>query len=360
MTRGADIVIFGTGSFAGRIVFDLAATAPGPASLLIVGRDAARLAWMKTAALARAAMFRRPLSVETRTLDAFTTPAIASILEAARPRVVVNTASIQGARKSPAQADGWSRLVAQAGLGVSTLLQARISMDVARAMGAAPGAAFVNCCYPDVVNPVLAAAGLSVTSGFGNVAILEHAFAGALGPGHGELRLLAQHAALAAFRRDPSQRTGVAPLRLWIGEDEIVDAYERFSGVKLSEEPAIDVSGASGVPFVCALIFGTAWRGNLPGPNGLPGGYPVRLAEGRLELDLPEGLSAGESVAWNRNFEEGNGVRVGEDGRVRYAGKVHEALAAVSPDLAEGFHVASFDAAYEAMIALRRRLGAPT
>lgn len=356
MPNVADVVIFGTGSFASRIVFDLAATAARPIAVLLVGRDPGRLAWIRTAALARAAMFGRTLSLETRRLEAFETPAVAAVLEGARPRVVVNTASIQGARKTPGAADGWSRLVAAAGLGVSALLQARISMDVARAMSAAPEAAFVNCCYPDVVNPILAAAGLPVTSGFGNVAILEHAFAGALGPGHGELRLLAQHAALSAFRRDPSLRRGPVPLRLWIGEREIDDVYERFSQVKLSEEPAIDVSGASGVPFLCALVFGHAWRGNLPGPDGLPGGYPVRLTHRRLVLDLPEGLDREAAVAWNRRFEEDNGVGVGADGRVRYLGKVREALAAVSPDLAAGFELSSFDSASEAMVALRRRL----
>lgn len=356
MANPADIVIFGTGSFASRIVFDLAATAPRPLAVLVVGRDPARLAWIRTAALARAAMFGRTLSLETRRLEAFATPAIAELLGGARPRVVVNTASIQGARKSPERADGWSRLVAAAGLGVSTLLQARISAQVARAMGAAPGASFVNCCYPDVVNPILAALGLPVTSGFGNVAILEHAFAGALGPGCGELRLLAQHAALSAFRRDPSRREGAAPLRLWVGEREIDDVFGRFAEVKLSEEPAIDVSGASGVPFLCALVFGTAWRGNLPGPNGLPGGYPVRLAHGRLVLDLPDGLSGSDAVAWNRRFEEDNGVGVGADGRVAYLGRTREALAAASPDLAQGFDPTSFDAACAAMEDLRARL----
>ncbi|TVR09301.1 MAG: hypothetical protein EA385_07530 [Salinarimonadaceae bacterium] len=356
MANQSDIVIFGTGAFASRIVFDLAIVAPRPVSVLLVGRDAARLAWMKTAALARASMFGRPLSVAVERREAFTTPVVTEILDAARPKVVVNTASMQGARKSPPRADGWSRLIAAAGLGVSTLLQTRISMDVARAMGAAPGAHFINCCYPDVVNPILAAAGLPITSGFGNVAILEHAFAGALGPGHEELRLLAQHAALSAFRREPAQRVGAAPLRVWLGAREIDDVYDRFAGVKLTEEPAIDVSGASGIPFLLALTFGAAWRGHLPGPNGLPGGYPVRLADGRLDLDLPEGLSAQEAVSWNRAFEEGNGVRVGPDGHVRYAGKVREAISAVSPELAEGFALSSFDDAFEAMSALRRRL----
>lgn len=358
MTTEADIVIFGTGTFAARILFDLAVTAPRDTRILVVGRDAARLAWIRTAALARAAMFAVPLSVETRRLETFATPAIAALLEAARPRVVVNTASIQGARRTPVQPDGWTRLIAEAGLGVATLLQARISMDVARALGVVSEARFINCCYPDVVNPMLAAAGLPVTSGFGNIAILAHAFAGALGRGHAEIHLLAQHAALSAFRRAPELRTGAAPLRLWLGGREVDDVYARFADVKLTEEPAIDVSGASGVPLLLALAFGTPWRGHLPGPNGLPGGYPVRLADGRLELDLPPGLTREDAIAWNRAFEEANGVSVVPDGAVRYLGKVKKALLGVSPDMAEGFTMSDFDAAFTALSALRQRLAA--
>lgn len=356
MMPSADMVIMGTGTFAARIVFDLAATASRETSVMLVGRNGAKLAWMRTAALARAAMFGTPLTVTVRQLETFTTAEVAALLEAAQPRVVVNTASIQGARKAQIQADGWTRLIGEAGLGVATLLQARISMDVARAMTVVPGAYFINCCYPDVVNPMLAAAGLPVTSGFGNIAILAHAFAGALGRGHAQIHLLAQHAALAAFRRDPSQRPGTAPLRLWLDGREVDDVFGRFGDVKLSEEPAIDISGASGVPLIMALAFGTPWQGHLPGPNGLPGGYPVQLSGGRLDLDLPPGLGRDEAIAWNVAFEEENGVRVRGDGEVRYTGKVLKALQAVSPDIAGGFSISSFDAAFTALSQLRDHL----
>ncbi|TCR63150.1 hypothetical protein [Bosea sp. BK604] len=357
MATKADILIFGTGNFAARILFDLAATGPAGLSVAIAGRNEDRLAWLRTAARARAAMFGTGVSIAEHRLDPLSGEAVSGLLSALAPRLVVNTASIQGGRTTTDRPDGWARLVQKAGLGISAVLQARISAVIAACVAAtAPGAAFVNCCYPDVVNPMLAAAGLPITSGIGNVAILAHAFTGELGPGQGGLRMLAQHAALSAFRRRAEERTGPAPLRLWLGGQEVADIFERFASVKLAPEPVIDISGASGVPFFIALVQGRDWHGHLPGPNGLSGGYPVKLAGGRLELDLPEGLSAEDAVAWNIRFEEANGVVVGRDGRVRYTGRVEAALREVSPELAGGFDMAEFAAAYEAYSALSTAL----
>lgn len=353
----ADIVLCGTGSFAARILFDLAATAPRGLSVAVVGRDAAQLAWLRTAARARADMFGTGVLVTDHACPDLSTATMAPLLAELRPRVVANTASIQGGRNMAARPDGWTRLTQQAGLGISAALQARLSLDIAAAVAtAAPQAAFVNCCYPDVVNPMIAAAGLSVASGIGNVAILAHAFAGQLGPGHGRIQLLAQHAALAAFRRPADQRGGQAPLRLWLDGQEVADVFARFAAVKLTPAPALDISGASGVPLFVALALGKDWQGHVPGPNGLSGGYPVRLSNGTLRLDLPPGITEAEAIAWNTAFEAANGVVVGKDGMVRFTGRVAELLGRASPDLAAGFAMADFDAACDAFLALRTRL----
>lgn len=357
MKEKADIVICGTGSFAARILFDLAATAAEAVSVAVVGRDQDRLAWLRTAANARAALFGTGARVTDYRLDVFSMENLGALLATLRPSVIANTASVQGGRVATEHPDGWTRLVEEVGLACTALLQARISYDIASTVAqVVPGAAFVNCCYPDVVNPMLAGAGLPIVCGIGNVAILAHAFAGSLRPGHGRLHLLAQHAALSAFRRPAAQRNGIAPLRLWIDGAEIGDVFQRFAAVKLAPEPVIDISGASGVPLFLALATGRAWRGHVPGPNGLTGGYPVRLVDGRIALDLPDGLTEEGAISWNRNFETANGIVVGIDGRVTYVGRVEAALRRISPDLASGFSMSTFDAAYGAMTDLRARL----
>jgi hypothetical protein len=248
-------------------------------------------------------------------------------------------------------------LAQHAGLGISAILQARLSLEVARAVAAAmPSAYFVNCCYPDVANGMIAAAGLPITCGIGNVAILAHAFAGLLGPAHGRLQLLAQHAALAAFRRPPAERADSAAPRVWLDGQELDHVMQRFASVQLAAEPVIDISGASGVPLFLAMIEGSTWQGHVPGPAGLPGGYPVVLRNGTLDLDLPPGLSRAAAIDWNAAFEQRNGVVVSADGRVRYTGRVDAALRAVSSTIADGFMMQDFGAADAALTALREQL----
>lgn len=214
----------------------------------------------------------------------------------------------------------------------------------------------MNCCYPDVVNGMIAAAGLPITCGIGNVAILAHAFVGLLGPGHGRLQLLAQHAALSAFRRPAADRAASAAPRVWQDGKELDHVMQRFAPVQLALEPVIDISGASGVPLFLAMIAGTTWHGHVPGPSGLPGGYPVVLHNGALDLDLPPGLSRDAAIDWNAAFERRDGVAVSADGCVRYSGRVERTLRTVSPDIADGFMMRDFAAADAALTALRERL----
>src|SRR6476469_3114104 len=56
----ADILILGTGNFAGRIALDLAAAATEAVTVAIAGRNRDRLDWLRTAGNARAALFGRP------------------------------------------------------------------------------------------------------------------------------------------------------------------------------------------------------------------------------------------------------------------------------------------------------------
>ena len=74
-----------------------------------------------------------------------------------------------------------------------------------------------------------------------------------------------------------------------------------------------------------------------------------------LDLNLPDGLSREEAIAWNQAFEEINGLTV-DDGRVTYHGPLHDELARHSPELAAGFHVDDLDRVFAETVALREKL----
>src|SRR5262245_46879566 len=357
MTKACDILILGTGPFAQRIACDLAATATEPTRVAVAGRNAFRLAWILTAARARAEMFARPVVIEGHEIDLSDSSGVAELLARLRASVVVQAASLQPASVIAGAGNAWTRLVAEGGLSATAVFQAVLTSRVARALAqASPQSRLINCCFPDVTNGIVAAMGLPVECGIGNIAILAHAFAGMLvGDPRPKLQMLCHYQNIAPWRRVAALRSGPSP-RVWLDGTDVGDVYARFAAVQLTPEPVIDISGASGVTLMLAMAHGQDWSGHVPGPMGLPGGYPVALQGGRIHLDLPTGLDREAAIAWNARFEVENGLVIGTDGRARYAGRLHEALKVESPDLAGGFAVADLEHVWQAMSALRERL----
>jgi hypothetical protein len=357
MSELSDILICGTGSFAQRIACDLAATARKPTRVVIAGRNALRLAWIRTAAQARADMFGRPVEIDTHGIDLAIDGGAVELLATRRPTVIVQAASLQTASVISGGGNSWTRLVGIGGLSATAVFQALLTSRVARAAAqVTPGSYLINCCFPDVANGILSAMGLPITCGIGNIAILSHAFAGVLpGAPKPKLQMLCHYQNIAAWRRPAGQRSGPTA-RVWLDGDEIFDIFSRFASVQLTPEPVIDISGASAVTLIIAMAHQQDWSGHVPGPGGLPGGYPVAFRGRRLGLDLPTGIDPAAAIAWNGQYEAENGLVIGDDGRARYTGRLHDSLRAESPDLAGGFNVDDLELAWAAMSTLRDRL----
>ncbi|MDR6870348.1 hypothetical protein J2Y55_001348 [Bosea sp. BE125] len=352
-----DILISGTGGFAARIAFDIAATAEEPVHVTIAGRNQERLRWLRTAANARAALFGKPARFDTHAIDLLAPDAADALLAATGPRILVQAASTQTSQVIAQRGNAWTQLVAEGGLSATAIFQALISARVAAAISrSGKPVTLVNCSFPDVVNGIITALGHDVACGMGNVAILSNVFAGSASvPAGAEIKVLAHYQNLAAWRRPPAQRSGKPP-RVWIDGREVDDVFARFADIQLTPEPVIEISGASGVPMLLAMAAGREWRGHVPGPNGLPGGYPVRLSEGTLKLDLPVGLTQEEAVAWNVAFEQENGLVVSPAGEARFNGVLREQLTAQLPELAAGFSVSELESLCHTLLGVRDRL----
>jgi hypothetical protein len=350
------ILLCGTGGFASRIAYDIIAAARQPLTLHIAGRNEARLHWLQLAGNGRASVLGTPAQVVTHTVDLTDRDGAASLLSQTRCDVVVQTASAQPVSVLRSGGDAWADLIKHGGYGASLVFQAIISVRVAQAMQAAGSTAhLINCCFPDAANSLLSAMDLPITSGIGNIAILSNILSGTLPyTERGSLRMLAHYRNLHDWRCEPASR-GPHPARVWLNEVEVPDVYNRFP-VRLSAEPVPDVSGASAALPVIALASGADWTGHLPGPKGLPGGYPVRISSRQMTLDLPNGLSETDAVSFNSQFEQADGAFVTSDKRVAYSGKLHKALSQHSPALAAGFNVRDFDEVFGEMKVFRDRL----
>lgn len=354
---GCDILISGTGGFAARIAFDIAATAEKRVEIVIAGRNRERLNWLRTAANARAALFGKQARFTTHAIDLLAANASDEMLAATGPRIVVQAASIQTSQVIAQTGNAWTQLVAEGGLSATAVFQALLSSRVAAAITRSGEAiTLVNCGFPDVVNGMIRAMGHDVACGMGNVAILSNVFAGsAATPPGSEVKVLAHYQNLAAWRRPPDQRGGRPP-RVWLGGLEVPDVYARFADIQLTPEPVIEISGASGVPMLLAMAADRPWKGHVPGPNGLPGGYPVRLTDGVLDLDLPNDVTEAEAIAWNVSFEAENGLVVSPEGNAGFTGILGERLAEHVPALRNGFAVRELEAVCEELLQLRAAL----
>ena len=140
-------------------------------------------------------------------VDLSVADAAADAIAAVEPKVVVQAASFQSGSVISNQGNAWTRLVAEGGLSATAVLQAPLSIAVARAVKAVrPQAHFINCCFADVVNPLIAALDLPITCGVGNVAILANAFSGALALGSRPAEDAGALPEPRAWRRRPPRR----------------------------------------------------------------------------------------------------------------------------------------------------------
>lgn len=352
-----DILFSGTGYFAEIMACDIAATASTPLRVVIGGRNESRMKWLVDACRARAAIHNTPVSFDSVVLDSSSAEALMPPLDALRPRIFVQSASAQSPWSVDIGESDWSRLVASAGFGMTIAFHALLawrSASAIRALGY--NTHFVNTCYPDGVNPLLVAAGAPLTTGVGNIGIFGAVVASRLPIAQrGDVRVLGHHRHIVEWRKPVGTRAG-APIRAWAGAEEITDVESLTNDIQLPYRDLNIISGASAVPVLLALAGEGRRRVHVPGPMGLPGGYPVQADVNGVTLDLPPGVSREDAIAWNRQFEEADGVGI-HDGRVVYSEKARSELSRHSRDLASGFAATEIEAAAAALQALRARLG---
>ena len=133
MTDKADIILFGTGAFAARIAFDLAATAHHPLTVAIAGRNRDRLDWLVTAANARSVIFERPARFVAQVADLSTEDDAADLIARLDPAVAVQAASPLPSSLIATQGHAWTRLIVDGGLSRMAVAWSIFSVRVARA-----------------------------------------------------------------------------------------------------------------------------------------------------------------------------------------------------------------------------------
>jgi hypothetical protein len=320
------VVVIGTGAFATALTGALAAASPASA-VTVLGRRASTVD-ATVAAVRRAADPARQAGPEGRNritgrvvplaIDVDLTPHLA----AHRPDLVVVAASLHSPYASADESDAWSARLGATEFGFTGLLQAPLAVQAARVVDRT-GGVLVNVCYPDFVNPLLAALGLPVLCGLGNVHTLAVGLAGETGAEH---RLLAHHRHLKTAPGGTGDGSD-GEVRAWDGDGTpvTVDPAALAELRTRSRRRVNDLGAAAGGRLLAALLAGEEIATSLPGPAGLPGGYPVRVTRDACHLALPPGLTRTDAVAWNQQHAAAEGIRVAH-GRIELTGRAGDAL----------------------------------
>jgi hypothetical protein len=142
---------------------------------------------------------------------------------------------------------------------------------------------------------------------------------------------------------DPAARA-----RVYVGEEGVPDDTLAYQGPPLAPDPRRSnrATAASSIPVLHALLAGARpLRWSTPSPGGRPGGYPVRIDQGEVALDLPPGLTEEEAIRFNQQQARSDGVdHIDDAGTVHFTETVREAVAAIDPGLAEPLEIADLEA----------------
>ena len=284
---------------------------------------------------------------------------VEALLRREKPDLLVQSASLVSPWLAIGRRDAVAQALAAAGLGIQLPAQLPVLTAVMQAVRTVDFAGPVaNLSLPDVTHPVLRGRGLAPTVGLGNVSmqllrVRSALMAGTPGTPPGEvplIRLVGHHKQVygvmtAAPPADPALR-----VRVYLGEagDRADDLA--YAGFPLP--PGVDynvVTAAAALPVLLALLPGAEpLRFSAPAPDGLPGGYPVRIADGAVALDLPPDAELDEIVAFHRRLGRGDGIEaIAEDGTVTFTDAAQDAVAKIDPGLAEPLAPDQVTARYE-------------
>jgi hypothetical protein len=192
----------------------------------------------------------------------------------------------------------------------------------------------INASFPDVIHPVLRRAGLSPTTGIGNLANNIPALRKSIALKLHEpveqvkVRFFAEH--YVSHKISRVGNAGGAPFHLTAlvdGKDvtHLLDMETVFELLPTTFKRSVIgarqlLTSASATVVFEGLANDTNIITHVPGPNGLPGGYPVRVNAQGVEVVLPESLTFEQSIRLNEDGMNFDGIeRIDDDGTVYFA-----------------------------------------
>ena len=274
-----------------------------------------------------------------------------AVLSRIRPDIILNAAALQSWRAITQVSSEKLKVLEKARFGPWLPLLLAPAYELMRAVKhSGVRLLTVNAAFPDAVNPVLDKVGLGPDTGTGGISNLIPALRLSIArlamtpPEAIQVRLVAEQffAQYVAYVGLPAN--AAYHLTYWVNGRECTGEFEdaqifhsvcthfrSLGGINVNFFNAI-----SAVQVLESLHSPEEIITHAPGPNGLPGGYPVRVGMGQVLLALPYGVSRAEAISVNQRGLSEDGIdAIHADGSVTFA---PQKMAVMEGLL--GFHVA--------------------
>ena len=229
----------------------------------------------------------------------------------------------------------------------------------------------INSSFPDVCNPSLARIGLAPKVGVGNmdlaVPYIRKATSEMLGVPMSNVgvEFIAHHYHCYVWCRNGTGHEAPHFLKVYVGQQDVTPQLGDIKDF-VAELPkrAMRPGGrhgqfvvaASSAKNIMAVLNDTGEITHAPGPQGLEGGYPVRLTRKGAEVVLPEGMSLDEARQIMTEAQQFDGIQeIRENGDVVVT---EEAYQNFKEMLGVDARVITIDGAYEQAGELRAKFEA--
>jgi len=182
----------------------------------------------------------------------------------------------------------------------------------------------VNTSYPDATHPSLARIGLAPTVGVGNmdlaVPYIQKAASELLNVPMKNVgvELVAHHYHAYYWCRYGTGSEVPFYLRVYVGKEDVTDQLGDMKqfiselpkrGMRPAGRHGQFIVAGSCLKNIMAIFNDTGEITHAPGPQGLEGGYPVRLSRKGAEVVLPKGLALRQAREFNLEAQQHDGVQ---------------------------------------------------
>jgi hypothetical protein len=274
--------------------------------------------------------------ISVRHIDLDDIDATAALLAELRPEVIAYTARFMKGLKygqfSYPNGIGYGAWIPLAVVLIHQLMQAVSRAGIETQV--------INSSFPDGVCPALASIGLAPLTGAGNlnhlVPRIRMAVAGTRGvPPHDvDVVMLGSHFLNTYVSREGSAKGSPYYLSCTVQGQPLegMSDAELFAAARIpmSSGPVRNLMIASDMARIVQSLVGDEGAFmHLPGPNGLPGGYPARVYRDRIEIVTPAGMTLDRCVDLNARSLAFDGIAGIDNGDIHFTDEVIDKMASV-------------------------------